>query len=136
MFLSTGHAEFTYANGNVESAEWENGSRHGLSRFISTNGNSVEEAMFWEGVPDGPATLRTEEEVEEFTYVNGQREGPAVRKLGNGDTLHYHYEKGEIQGEASLVRHSDTNQSKMFINSLPLISQVFSPTFRKARENS
>mgnify|MGYP003329703240 CR=1 FL=1 len=30
--------------------------------------------------------------------------------------------------------HTDTNQSKMFINSLPLISRVFSPTFRKTRE--
>ena len=47
--LLLGHGEFTYANGNVESAEWENGARHGLARFISTNGNTVEESMFWEG---------------------------------------------------------------------------------------
>ena len=55
-----GHGEFMYANGNVESAEWENGARHGLARFISTNGNTVEESMFWEGdywLPSSPSEI-------------------------------------------------------------------------------
>ena len=72
--------------------------------------------MFWEGVPDGPATLRTATEVEEFTYANGQREGPAVRKLDNGDTVQYNYIKGEIQGEASLVRADSGKEVFHFVN--------------------
>lgn len=111
-----GHGEFTYANGNVESAEWENGARHGLARFISTNGNTVEESMFWEGVPDGPATMRSADEVEEFTYVNGLREGSAIRKLGNGDTLQYTYEKGEIHGQAILERTDGSKEERSYVD--------------------
>ena len=70
-----GRGVFTYGSGDVETAEWENGLRHGLSRYVSTNGNSVEEAMFWEGVPDGPATIRSANGTfEEFHYNQGQRE--------------------------------------------------------------
>ena len=43
-------------------------------------------------------------------------------------------ESSGISNEISELRHSDTNQSKMFTNSLPLISRVFYPTFRKTCE--
>ena len=68
-----GQGQFTYASGDVETAEWDKGQRHGLSRYVGTADNTVEEAMFWEGVAEGPATLRDADgSVEEFQYNLGR----------------------------------------------------------------
>ena len=73
--------------------------------------------MFWEGVPDGPATFTSVcGTVEEFTYNQGRREGSAVRKLGNGDTLRLRYENGEINGEATLSRRQGSQEVFNFVN--------------------
>ena len=71
--IPNGQGQFTYANGDVETAEWDKGQRHGLSRYVGTLDNTVEEAMFWEGVAEGPATMRSADgTVEEFHYNQGK----------------------------------------------------------------
>ena len=73
--IPNGQGQFTYANGDVETAEWDKGQRHGLSRYVGTLDNTVEEAMFWEGVAEGPATMRSADgTVEEFHYNQGKAE--------------------------------------------------------------
>jgi hypothetical protein len=114
-----GHGEFTYGNGDVETAQWENGARHGLSRYVSTNDHTVEEAMFWEGVADGPATLRgADGTVEEFQYNKGVRDGPAKRKLLTGETMEFNYVEGEITGVAILNRSDGTYEEVRYANGL------------------
>ena len=89
---------------------------------------------FWEGVAEGPATVRRSDGTfEEFQYnmvsmkmyilhiyvepmsfiINvmflyfsnqGVREGEAFRKMASGETLKFTYVENEINGEATLVR--------------------------------
>ncbi len=61
--------------------------------------------MFWEGVPEGPATLRSASgTIEDFQYNQGIREGSATRRLHTGEILEFTYVDGEANGPAKLTR--------------------------------
>merc|ERR1719412_1166983 len=89
--VPNGEGNFFYENGDSETVVMEGGARHGLSRYKSMD-DSVEEVMFWEGMPEGPSKLiYPDGSYEERKYSAGEKNGPAVLKSANGDTYSFEY---------------------------------------------
>ena len=75
-----GEGRFHYPeSGQVETASFEGGHRHGLSR-CRTPGGTEEDIPYVDGVAQGTATLRTADgDVEERMYESGKLSRTAIR---------------------------------------------------------